>query len=128
MNTSSSNTFLLKGRCQHCEQPLSFTAAEAGQTVACPTCFMETVLFAPPKTQVITPPPPKERATFLAILAFVFGFGGFFMTGFGFVTFIISSRSTSVFQEIEAILLITGGCVTLLLSFILAALVRLIEK
>lgn len=34
-------------RCQHCDQKIKFNAANAGHTVACPNCGMETMLFIP---------------------------------------------------------------------------------
>jgi len=41
------NTFLVKCKCQHCSQNLEFEASRAGETVPCPGCNMETLLFIP---------------------------------------------------------------------------------
>jgi hypothetical protein len=34
--------------CQHCDGGIEFDASRAGETVACPSCGAETILFAPP--------------------------------------------------------------------------------
>lgn len=45
--------------CNHCSQPIQFRPAEAGSTVECPHCHMETTLFVPPKAP--RPPEPPAR-------------------------------------------------------------------
>jgi len=42
------NAFLVKCKCQHCNQHLEFEAARAGENIPCPKCGMETLLFIPP--------------------------------------------------------------------------------
>jgi DNA-directed RNA polymerase subunit RPC12/RpoP len=42
--------------CQNCNGHIEFEADQAGQTVACPHCGVETLLFVPPKR---TEPEPK---------------------------------------------------------------------
>ena len=56
-------------KCQNCPGELRFDDADAGQTVTCPHCQMDTVLFAPVAAEPLTPdaePPPiikdKPRA------------------------------------------------------------------
>jgi hypothetical protein len=45
-----------KCRCQHCDGLTEFDATGAGQTVPCPHCGLDTILFIPP------PPPPPAPA------------------------------------------------------------------
>jgi DNA-directed RNA polymerase subunit RPC12/RpoP len=41
------HTTFSKCKCQHCSQGIQFEVSQAGQTVTCPNCGMETVLFIP---------------------------------------------------------------------------------
>ena len=45
------NIFLVKCKCQHCNQPLEFEAQHAGELIQCPNCSLETVLFIPSKPE-----------------------------------------------------------------------------
>lgn len=54
------NTTLAKCPCNHCSEHLEFEAEHAGETIACPHCGMETLLFVP---QVPKPPPVAKQAT-----------------------------------------------------------------
>lgn len=47
--------FSVKCNCQHCDGHIEFDSAGAGQTVECPHCQMETLLYVPP--------PPKRQDT-----------------------------------------------------------------
>lgn len=47
----------VKCNCQHCNQHITFAPAQAGQTVKCPHCNLETRLFIPPPA----PRPFQER-------------------------------------------------------------------
>jgi ribosomal protein S27E len=37
----------VKCKCQHCDGHIAFDASNAGETVACPHCGLETIIFAP---------------------------------------------------------------------------------
>jgi uncharacterized paraquat-inducible protein A len=45
--------FYLKCPCSNCDVNIEFPAAGLGQTVTCPHCGLETLLFNPP---AVTPP------------------------------------------------------------------------
>jgi hypothetical protein len=49
-----------KCNCNHCNQPISFPVEGVGQTIACPHCGIETILFIPPE-----PPKPKPPKNFI---------------------------------------------------------------
>ena len=58
-------------RCQHCDGGIEFDASQAGETVACPHCGLETLLFVPPENQKppiiaspLQPPPLPEPIWF----------------------------------------------------------------
>jgi hypothetical protein len=59
-----------KCNCQHCSGHISFPVEMAGQTILCPHCQLETLLFIPP---VATPPKLKNKNTALfAGIGFIF--------------------------------------------------------
>ena len=49
-----------KCNCNNCSQPIEFPAEMAGQTIECPNCKLETILFIPPP-----PPKPEEPKNFI---------------------------------------------------------------
>lgn len=53
MNSSNdqSESNLVVCRCQHCDGGIEFDARQAGETVACPHCELETLLFVPSADQ-----------------------------------------------------------------------------
>lgn len=45
--------------CNNCSQPLAFAADGAGQTIECPHCRMETLLYRPPGQSAAAAPKPE---------------------------------------------------------------------
>lgn len=57
----------LKCKCNHCSESISFPPEGLGQTIQCPQCGMETVLYDPtPKPSPLPLPPPMVPANFIA--------------------------------------------------------------
>jgi len=52
-------------KCQNCPGELRFDEADAGQTVTCPHCQMDTVLFVPVAAVVFPPPEAKPPSTII---------------------------------------------------------------
>jgi hypothetical protein len=78
-----------KCNCNQCSQPIEFPAEMAGQTVQCPTCKMETVLFIPsdkakpsspknfvPSTSPISPTKIEEKLEIIGYGFFILGLIG----------------------------------------------------
>jgi|SRR6185312_1958262 len=85
------NTFLVKCKCQHCNQSLEFEADRAGETVPCPNCGMDTQLFIPQTGRL--PEPSKNASTFSAgkISALA---GGILLLAIAIILLIVFARLT----------------------------------
>ena len=46
---------IAKCKCQHCEQNIEFETSHAGESVACPNCGMDTLLFSASLMQPVRP-------------------------------------------------------------------------
>jgi hypothetical protein len=57
MGTTQSD--LVKCRCNNCDGHLEFERSSAGERVGCPHCGMETLLFIPQETRTAVPNPPR---------------------------------------------------------------------
>jgi hypothetical protein len=51
-------------RCTICSANIEFAPSRAGETVDCPRCGMQTVLFLPAVRKAPPPPPPDPRARY----------------------------------------------------------------
>ena len=51
----------LKCNCQHCNGHIAFPSEMAGQSINCPHCQLETLLFMPPAAVAPTQPPPTRK-------------------------------------------------------------------
>ena len=58
MDTPENESKFAVCRCQHCEGGIEFDTSRAGETVACPSCGVETILFAPPISEQEENPSP----------------------------------------------------------------------
>lgn len=52
-----------KCRCRHCDQSIEFDSQHAGETVTCPNCGMETILFIPQSGLIHSAPEKEVRKT-----------------------------------------------------------------
>src|ERR1035438_1871218 len=69
-----------KCNCQHCSGHISFPMEMAGQTISCPHCQLETLLFIP---QVAAPPKLKsEKTSFIPVIVGVVVLVGVILVGF----------------------------------------------
>jgi hypothetical protein len=58
MDTPDNEANLVTCRCRNCDGHLEFDASRAGESVECPHCKLETMLFVPPVSEKIVNPPP----------------------------------------------------------------------
>lgn len=96
MNATAETQFV-KCRCQHCNEPIEFEADHAGETVTCPHCTLDTLLFipapqsaAPPKARI-----PWWRILKIGIITAIVILGGFM--AFGLLRFLQSLTPEGVF-------------------------------
>jgi len=62
---------LVTCRCKHCNDGIEFDDRQAGETVACPHCGLETILFVPPSQN---PPPVLPQVHTLAVKGTILDF------------------------------------------------------
>jgi hypothetical protein len=64
VDTPKNKSKFVTCRCRHCNGHIEFDASDAGATVACPHCGLETVLFIPANySKIANPPPASSPAT-----------------------------------------------------------------
>lgn len=90
-------------RCQHCDNGIEFETSRAGETIACPHCQMDTLLFIPPTSSAVVekteakeskPTADRKPATrpFKISTGVMIGIGVFLLCALCFVSILIGEN------------------------------------
>lgn len=139
-------SFEAKCNCQHCNQHIAFTTEQAGQTVACPNCRMDTRLFIPPsqnpkpeKPKIVMPEQKHQQlieddlqsiGSIVFALGIAGGFFSFLAMGFCIVNVYVgySYGQAAVWMFVAMFVSVAQGWIIRSLFRALAEIIRLLRR
>lgn len=103
---------LAKCKCQHCNQKIEFDSSQAGETIPCPNCGMDTLLFIPQADPLSEPPPLKKPPTIKSPLSTKIQKQSSYRSAVDAVSFLIQILvcCMAIGLFITGIALVVGGC------------------